>query len=107
MNLEEKVKLHRSLTLKIEELEEQRKLLGMSIKEAMYVKTMHFGDLTVRRCSRVSIATTLEEARHLNAIKLEEAVDKDKIKILYHQGLSIAGVKEIEYIQIVQKSAVM
>lgn len=100
MNLEEKIKLHRDLSNKINEMEEQKKSLGLAIMQEMQSKTLRLGGCLVRCCSRLSIKLSIEEARSLNAVKLEETVDKDKIKTLYNQGLSINGVNEIHYIQI-------
>ena len=100
MNLEEQVKLYKDLCYKIEELEEQKKLLSLSIRQAMQGKALKLAGFQIRRCSRLSIQLTLEEARSLNAIKLEEVVDKDKIKALYKEGQAIKGVSEIEYIQV-------
>lgn len=100
MNLEEQVQLHKEISLKIEQLEEQKKTLGQSILQAMQGKSMKFGSYVVKRIQRLSISTTIEQARTLNAIKTEEVVDKEKIKVLYNSEKSIPGVKEIEYIQI-------
>jgi hypothetical protein len=100
MNLQDQVRLHKELSKKIEELELQKKALGVAILQQMIAKTLSFPGLVVRRCNRLSIKLTVEEARSLNAVKWEEIVDKDKIKALYNNGHSIEGVSEIEYIQI-------
>jgi hypothetical protein len=100
MNLEEQIKLHKELSRKIEELESQKKALGSKIMQQMQSKTLRLGEFFVRCCSRISIKLSIEEARSLNAIKLEETVDKDKIKTLYRNGQPIKGVSEIQYIQI-------
>lgn len=98
MNLEEQVKRHKEISLKIEELEEEKKALGQSILQAMTDKSLQIGNYLVRRYSRISVATTLEDARHLEATKMEETVDKDLLKALYKGGQVIAGVKEFSYI---------
>lgn len=100
MNLEEQVRLHKEISQKIEELEEQKKALGQSIMKTMQGKSFQSGRYFVKYCSRISICTTLEEARSLNAIKVEEVVDKERIKDLSKMGHSVPGVKKIEYIQI-------
>jgi len=100
MNLEEKIRQHKEISRKIEELEELKRALGQSIMQAMQGKSLQLGCYVVKRHSRLSISTTRDEARGFNAIKLEEVVDKDKIKALYKSGNSIPGVKEIEYIVI-------
>ncbi len=100
MELEEQIRLHKEISKKIEELEEQKRLLSQAIMQSMSEKTLQMGSYFVRRYSRLSITMTPDEARPYNAVKLEETVDKEKIKELFKQGNSIAGVKEIEYIQI-------
>lgn len=100
MNLEEQVRLHKELSKKIDELESQKKDLGIAILQQMSDKTLKFPGLIVRRIDRLSIKLTIEQARALNAIKLEESVDKDKIKVLYNSGQTIDGVCELQYIQI-------
>ncbi len=66
----------------------------------MQNKTLQIPGFLVRRCSRLSIKMTLEEARSINAICVEESIDKEKIKALYNCGNKINGVTEIHYIQI-------
>ena len=100
MNLEDQIKLHKTLSLQIEEMEEQKKALGTTIMQAMNEKTLRIPGYIVRRLSRLNIKLSLEEARLLNAIKLEEMVDKDKIKALCKEGQIINGVSEIQYIQV-------
>lgn len=100
MNLQEQVKLHKELSKKIEELEGQKKTLGSAIMKQMTSKTMTFPGFVVRQFNRLSIKLTIEQARAFSAIKLEETVDKDKIKALYNNGQLIDGVSEIQYIQV-------
>lgn len=100
MKLEEQIQLHKEISKKIEELEEQKKNLSLSIMQSMSGKSLQLGRYLVRRFSRLSISTTLDQARTVNAIKTEEVVDKEKIKALYKSGQPFPGVKEIEYIQI-------
>lgn len=98
MSLEDQIKLHKSLSIKIKELEEQKKTLGVSIMQAMQGKTLQLGGYLVKCYSRLSIKLSVEEARPYNAVKLEETVDKDKIKTLYKQGRVIKGVSESQFI---------
>lgn len=100
MNLHEQVKLHKELSKKIEELEEQKKALSLAIMQQMQDKVLLLDNFIVRRYNRLSIKTSIEEARAFNAVKLEETVDKDKIKALYNNGHPISGVSEIQYIQV-------
>jgi hypothetical protein len=104
MDLEEQIKLHKALSKKIEEMEEQKKALGLAIMQQMQSKTLQIPGFVVRCFNRLSIKLSIEEARSLNAIKLEEIVDKDKIKTLYNSGQLIKGVSEIQYIQITEKN---
>lgn len=100
MTLQNQVELHKALSKKIEELEAQKKELGLSIMKQMTSKTMTLPGFIVRYCSRLSIKLSIEEARSLNAVKLEETVDKDKIKTLHASGQILNGVSKIEYIQV-------
>lgn len=49
----------------------------------MQGKALKLAGFHVRCCTRLSIKLTLEEARTLNAVKLEDTIDKEKIKVLY------------------------
>lgn len=100
MNLEDQIRLYKDLSKKIEELEEQKKALSLTIMQAMPAKTLKIAGFVVRCCSRLNIKLTIEEARNFNAVKLEETVDRDKIKALCKDGQLIKGVSEIKYIQI-------
>ena len=102
MNLEEQVRQYQELSIKIEELEEQKKALSLSIMQAMEGKSLQFSDYQVRRYCRLSISLTPDQARPFDAVKLEETVDKEKIKGLYKSGLPVPGVKEVEYIVVSQ-----
>ena len=101
MEIEEKIRLHKELSKKIHELEEQKKAIGLEIMEKMESKTLEVPGYLVRKYSRLFIKTTLDEARVLDAIKLEEVVDKDKIKTLYLAG-QVNGISEIQYIQVME-----
>jgi hypothetical protein len=100
MNLEEQIKAHKELSLTIEELERQKKALGLAIMQQMQSKTLRVGNYLVKKFMRLSIKLSLQEARTLNAIKLEENIDRDKIRELYEQGDPIQGISEVHYIQI-------
>lgn len=100
MNIEDQIKLHKEISRKIEELEEQKKALGLEIMQKMSGKIFRIPGFVVRCYNRLCIKLSLEKARSLNAIKLEETVDKDKIKVLHYSGHAIEGVREIQYIQV-------
>lgn len=102
MNLEEEIKLHKELSEKIEALEQQKKALALSIMQQMQGPCLKLAGYLVRRISRLSIKLSLEEARQYDAVKLEEIVDNNKIKALYHNGQSLKGVSEIHYIQVLK-----
>lgn len=97
-NLHEQIRKHKEISLKIEELEEHKKALGQLIMQAMHGKALTIGNFLVKRHSRVCISIKVDEARHYDAVKMEEAVDKDKIKALFNSGVAIPGVKESTYI---------
>lgn len=100
LSLEEQIRLHKDISEKIEELEVQKKELGVAIMQQMLTPILQVPGYRVKRCHRLSIAVSVDNARTLNAIKLEEVVDKDKIKELYRLGNPIEGVTEVNYIQI-------
>lgn len=102
MTLEEQIKRYKELAQKIEELERQKKALGVDILEQMTDKTLRIADYLVRHCSRLSIKLSITEARSLNATKMEETIDRDKIKSLYQLGNPIQGVSESHFIQVSQ-----
>lgn len=103
MELLNQIKLHKELSKKIEEMEAQKRALSISIMQQMQGKTLQVPGFFVRCYKRLTIKLSIEQARSLNAIKLEETVDKDKIKALYNDGHPIQGVNEIQYIQIVEQ----
>lgn len=100
MNLEDQVRRHKELSKKIDELESEKKELGAVIIQQMTGKSLNLPGFVVRLYNRLSIKLTVEQARSLDAVKLEETVDKDKVKSLYKDGQAINGVSEIQYIQI-------
>jgi len=100
MNLEEQIRLHKEISLKIEDLEKQKKILGESIMQQMPGKALQVPGFLVKRFSRLSISISTEQARELNALILKETIDRDAIKRLYNTGLRIPGVSECHYIQI-------
>jgi hypothetical protein len=101
MELEEQIRLHKEISIKIAELEEQKKALGQAIMEAMGSgKILQLGSFLVKRFSRLSVSATLDQARFFHAVKVEEVVDKDRLKELYKKGTPVPGVKMVEYIQV-------
>ncbi len=100
MNLEEQIKRHKEISIKVEELEEEKRALTQSILQSMTDKFHQIGNYQVRRQSKIIVTTSLEDARHLEATKMEETVDKDLLKALHKGGQIVAGVREIHFIAI-------
>lgn len=100
MNLQEQIKAHKEISRKIEQLELEKKALGIAIMQQMQGKSLKVADYLVKRFMRLSFKVSIEEARALNATKMEEIVDKDKLKVLYQHNPTIPGVSEVHYIQI-------
>ena len=102
MTLEEKIAIYKDVKNKIEELENQKKILVAEILQLIpnEVKSIEVAGDFVKRFCRLSIRTSLENAKLFNAVKMQEVVDKEKIKKLYEQGQQIPDVSEIHYIQV-------
>jgi hypothetical protein len=100
MELEEQIRLHKAISKRMEELEEKKRELSQSIMAAMTDKTLQVNGYLVKRFSRLSISLTPEQARPFGAVKMEEVVDKEKLKALYKSGEPIPGVKEISFIHV-------
>ena len=100
MTLEEQIRAYAEIGKQINELDQQKKALGNAIMQQMEGKTVRVADYLVRRYSRLSIKLSIEEARVFDAVKIEETVDKEKIKALYQLGHPVQGVSETEYISV-------
>ena len=100
MSFEEEVQAYKALSLKIKELEEQKKALGELILQQMTIPKAVVCDLLVHRYDRLSFRTSIEEARELSATKMEEVLDKTKLKELYQLGHLIPGVNPYSYIAV-------
>lgn len=107
MSLEEKIIAYRKLSREINALEEQKRDLSLEIMAEMPEKRIDVAGYRAYRHKKLSIKIPLEEARALNAIKIEEHVDKEKIKELYEQGQQINGVQEITYLVVTAKKEAM
>jgi hypothetical protein len=102
MSIIEKIKTYRELRRKIDELDEHRRQLGAEILELMPAENDHLciADYQVKRIVRLSIKTSLETAKSFGAVKMQEVVDKEKIKTLYESGQTIPDVSKIQFVQI-------
>jgi hypothetical protein len=102
MDLKTQVKTYKELGEQIEELEEKRKALGVAIMQQMEEKVVQVSNYVVRHYSRLAIKLSLEEARLLDMVKMQEVVDKERVKSFYEAGHSIPGVSETHYIQVTE-----
>ena len=100
MSLEEQIQAYKELSLYIADLESQKKELSLIILKQMSEKTLSVAGYIVRRYDRLSIKTSLEEARELGATKMEEVLDRDKLKKLHQSGRAIPGVAPSPFIQV-------
>ncbi len=104
MSLENDVRSYKELSIKIALLEQEKKTLGSAILEQLCEKSLSIAGYTVRRYHRFSITTDLKEARKFGATKIEEVIDKEKLKKLHQSGEDIPGVSLIPILQVsVQK----
>jgi hypothetical protein len=99
-SLEAYIRAYKELACRIAELEGQKKQLAQVILQKMQTKTMAVAGYVVRKCERLSVSTDLQKAREWNATKMEEVVDKDKLKQLYQAGHKIPGISISQFVQI-------
>ncbi len=102
MTLEDKVRAYKELRRKIEELEEQKKPLIEEILQLMPAdaKTLQVAGYQVKRMVRISIRTSLETAKLFDSTKMEEVVDKERLKLLFEQGHPIPDVTQTQFINV-------
>lgn len=98
--LETNIRAYKELAQRIAELEEQKKQLGQVILQQMKAKTMSVAGYLVRKCERINVSIDLQKAREWHATKLEEVIDKDKLKQLHRAGHEIPGISISQFIQI-------
>jgi hypothetical protein len=106
LQLAEKIAAYKKLIQQIEVLEEAKKQIAKEIIAEMPDKRFETPEYKVTRYQRLSILTTLEQARFFNATKMEEQIDKEKIKQLFHSGTPIEGVEEHSYLMVSIKKQV-
>ncbi len=100
MSLEEQIKEYHALGRKIVELERQKKELGQLILQQMSQKVCSIAGFVARRYERLSIKTSIDEARAVHATKTEEVLDKDRLKELHQSGQMIPGISLIQYVHV-------
>lgn len=98
MDLEEKIIAYKTLCQQIDELEKKKRELSQEILAEMPSKKMAVAGFRAYRYTRLAIATPLELARTLGATKMQEQVDREKIKELFLLGQTIEGVRNIDYL---------
>jgi|JI9StandDraft_1071089.scaffolds.fasta_scaffold04512_9 hypothetical protein len=99
MCLEEKILKYKELQVELKKLEEEKEKVYAEILQSFShdEKEIFSENYRVKKCVRINIKTTLDEARALQATKTEELVDKDKIKELLHSGITVPNVTEATY----------
>lgn len=104
--LEKKLGRYRYLSDQIRLLEQEKKELSQELLQNYPAPTakFHTPQFSVSRHSRISITTTVEHARDFHATKIEEIVDKEKLKSLHLQGLLIPGITVSEYLLVKAKT---
>lgn len=102
----EKVQAYKEIQRKMEELEEEKKLLAAEILKLMpkETPTVQLADYRVKRTTRLSIRISVEMAESFGAVKMEKVVDRKVIKELFQQGQPLPDVSEITYIQVYANS---
>lgn len=98
MTLEEKMAAYREICREIHRLEEEKKTLAQEILTEMPSKKMAFPGYIARVYTRLLIRIPMEQARMLDATKMVEQVDKDKISEIHKSGVALEGVREISYL---------
>ncbi len=104
MSLEEKVLKYKQIQNEIKRLETEKEIVYEEILHSFQQdeKELFSESFRVRKYVRLSIKTTVEEAKAFGATKVEELVDKDKIKEIIHSGVLVPNVTETNYF-LVQK----
>jgi hypothetical protein len=100
MSLEELIRAYQELAHNIAKLEDQKKELSRTILREMPGKMLSVAGYIVRRYDRFSVKIPIEEARKLNATKMEEVIDRDKLKKIYQSNQAIPGASLTSFIQV-------
>lgn len=100
--LEEKVQAYRALTQQIAALEAEKKKLGEEIIALIPGKCVQLAGCKVWHMQRLNFKTSLEVAKELGATKMQEVLDKKRLKELLEDGHDIPDVSTLHYVQITQ-----
>ena len=103
MSFEELCKAHFEMARTIDALTEQKDAMKQRILAAMPTKTVTTAQYRVTKIQQVLVKTNLECARSLGYTVMKEQVDKETIRRLHGEGISIPDVEQIEYIKITEK----
>ena len=104
MDLIEKIVAYKQLVQQIEILKEEKRRVSSEIIAEMPDKKFETAEFKAIRYQRLSIHLPLESARQLEATKMEEQIDKEKIKNLFHSGVAIEGVEMRTYLLVSAKN---
>lgn len=104
MDLAEKIAVYRQLIEQIEMLDQQKQKISQEILAEMSDKKFETAEFKAIRYQRLSMRPSLELARQLDATKMEEQIDKEKIKQLFHAGIPIEGVEMRAYLVVSAKN---
>ncbi|HEY2810066.1 MAG TPA: hypothetical protein VGJ00_01560 [Rhabdochlamydiaceae bacterium] len=104
MGLAEKIATYKQLIRQIEQLEEEKRKISQEIIAEMPDKRFETAEFRAICYQRLSIRPSLDLARHLNATKMEEQIDKEKIKQIFHSGVPIEGVEMRSYLLVSAKN---
>ena len=106
MEFDEKVKVCKELSLEIARLDEKRRALSKEIFAEMpkELNAVDSGDYRIRKCKRIVIKTTIDEAREFDAVSVQEVVNKDRLKRLHTMGHLVPNITQYDYIAIVDQS---
>lgn len=104
MDLAQKIAAYKQLIVAIEALEKEKQRISQEILAEMPDKRFDTAEFRAIRYQRLSIRPTLELARMLDATKMEEQIDKEKIKQIFYSGVFIEGVEMRSYLTVTPKS---
>lgn len=104
MDLAEKIATYKKYIREIDALEEAKREIAKEIIAEMPDKKFETDQYKAIRYSRLSIKTTLEHARLFDATKMEELIDKAKIKEIYNSGVPVEGVEMQSYLMVSVKN---
>ncbi|HLB52870.1 MAG TPA: hypothetical protein VJK48_04105 [Chlamydiales bacterium] len=102
-SLSNQLERYNRLLQKQDALCKEKKQLTESILSSMSSEMVETSQLKAIREQKLSIRTSLEEARTFGATKMVEQVDKEKIEDLYLSGVSVPGVKLLSHLSVKSK----